>query len=151
MLYRHSIVLSLYVLARCLYLSGTRICSEFSCYLLVETVQSWDAAKDHCESLGGFLADIKSQEEQEFLDKTLLSKSSIASDNVWIGGTDCEEEGVFVWLDGTSVASGYVNWIPGDPNNGLNAEHCMETFRYHNNKWNDKKCSEQRASICEFK
>lgn len=30
--------------------------------------------------------------------------------SVWIGGSDEQEEGKFMWVDGTAVDDGYHNW-----------------------------------------
>ncbi|XP_045181956.2 ladderlectin-like [Mercenaria mercenaria] len=120
--------------------AGTRTCSKFSCYLLVQTVQIWNAAKEHCALLGGFLADIKSQEEQEFLSKTLLNNSDVP-DNIWIGGRNREGGDVFFWLDGTSI--GYENWYPGEGS----GKKCMMIWDH---KWHDRVCNHQASSICEF-
>ncbi|XP_045180757.2 ladderlectin-like [Mercenaria mercenaria] len=132
--------------------AATRTCSKFACYLFVQTNQTWDAAKDHCASLGGFLADIRSQEEQEFLSNTVLSSSNgeyVPDTSIWIGGTNGIEEGVFAWLDGTLVS--YENWEPGEPSSYDSRQNCITIKSGSNNKWNDVKCRKQKPSICEFK
>jgi len=42
----------------------------------------------------------------------------------WIGLTDVDEEGQFIWLDGS--AAEYTNWNSGEPNNWSGNENCTE-------------------------
>ena len=42
---------------------------------------------------------------------------------IWIGATDEETEGQWVW-DSTGDVINFNNWAVGDPNNGNRNEHC---------------------------
>lgn len=80
-------------------------------YKTYETGTTWTDAKAYCESLGGHLATITSQEENTFI-------STITPNNYYfIGATDKEEEGKWQWVTGESWQ--YSNWDSGEPNNGL--------------------------------
>ena len=61
-----------------------------------------DASAD-CEDLGGTLASILSAKENEFLTK------AFGGEDFWIGGNDEDEEGTFVWEDGSIFC--YTNWL----------------------------------------
>ncbi len=41
-----------------------------------------------------------------------------AGGQIWLGGLDMNLDNNHRWLDGSLVASGYMNWYPGDPHNG---------------------------------
>ena len=81
---------------------------SYACYFGCE---SWEQARDYCESVGGHLATISSQEENDALYAFALS---CGYDNVYIGYSDIDSEGVWKWVSGEE--SDYTNWNPGEPN-----------------------------------
>ena len=60
---------------------------------------TWQQAKDDAEARGGRLAIIRDAADYSDL-------QSKATNNVWVGATDVEQDGVWKWLDGTSVTAG---------------------------------------------
>lgn len=72
----------------------------------------------------------------------------------WIGGSDIQVEGVFVW-DGTSegVNRDVKYWFPGQPDDGQGLEDCV-VFKYDdvadNYKFNDIPCTANKTFLCEF-
>ncbi len=48
--------------------------------------------------------------------------------NYWIGLTDLDVEGTFVWQSNSEEAS-YTHWYPGEPNNFDGQEHCTLLVR----------------------
>ena len=79
-------------------------------YLVFDEVEdlSWQSAKLACEALGGHLAVITSKEEAEFINQ--LANGAY----LFLGATDQEEEGTWVWIDGSEWS--YTNWYPDQPN-----------------------------------
>ncbi|XP_053381795.1 CD209 antigen-like, partial [Mercenaria mercenaria] len=71
-----------------------------SCYLLSSTDRSWTDARDDCNRTGGFLVEIGSAGENEFL----LTVNAY----FWIGLSDATTEGTFTWTRSESIVS-YVN------------------------------------------
>ncbi len=63
---------------------------------------------------------------------------------LWIGLTDLDQEGVWVWADGSTPD--YLNWNGGEPNNAGN-EDCVQL--YPSGAWNDINCATPYAVICE--
>ena len=57
----------------------------------------------------------------------------------WIGGTDKEKEGCWVWSDGSPLV--WTEWYPGQPDNYDSDEHCM-SISDSDAKMNDLKCDE---------
>uniref|UniRef100_A0A3B1IH84 C-type lectin domain-containing protein n=1 Tax=Astyanax mexicanus TaxID=7994 RepID=A0A3B1IH84_ASTMX len=92
------------------------------------------------ERKGADLVIINSQMEQRFIDEKF--------GQAWIGLTDHDSEGVWKWVDGSSMTYGY--WRRGEPN-GVGDEDCVESG--HNNEktwsWNDLSCTIERRWICE--
>jgi hypothetical protein len=74
---------------------------------------SWTMARDGAVSLGGYLACIGDQDENEFV-KSLLPGPPW--NNAAIGGYEKNGEGDWQWVDGIT-AWGYTNWNSGEPNN----------------------------------
>ncbi|XP_034257720.1 macrophage mannose receptor 1-like [Pantherophis guttatus] len=74
-----------------------------------EEKKNWSDARAHCRNLGGNLASIPSKNVQAFLTVQLKS----ASGNTWIGLTDKNWYGHFVWTDGSGVY--FTNWAKGSP------------------------------------
>ncbi|XP_045174068.2 uncharacterized protein LOC123535454 [Mercenaria mercenaria] len=108
--------------------------------------QNWDAAQETCSSIGGYLIDITSPEEQNFIEENLRNDYTTGFHCYWTGGKLMD--GVFQWLDGTSVNS-YTNWNPGDPCY-CSAEQCLGIDISFNYKWNDKPCTWSCNPLCEI-
>ena len=81
---------------------------SFGCFFGCST---WEEARDQCEGMGGHLAVITSQEEDEAL---FAFTRYCGYDNVYIGYSDIEEEGNWQWVTGET--SDYSNWNEGEPN-----------------------------------
>ncbi len=96
-------------------------------YILITDLQTWINAKIDCESRGGHLVTITSQEENDFV------TNLIKSDTVWIGFTDESIEGSWHWITGESVT--YTNWGQNEPNDDIGEENHaeMDSSGY----WND--------------
>jgi serine/threonine-protein kinase len=96
---------------------------------------TWHAAQKKCAELGGRLAEVRSEEENEFLVNMLMGKEP---DGFWLGATDEAQEGRWLWSDGSPVT--YVNWDADQPNNiGEGGEHyLMLLVTTHTGKWWDQ-------------
>ena len=96
---------------------------------------TWHAARKKCAEMGGRLAEVRSEEENEFLVKMLMGK---VPDGFWLGATDEVQEGRWLWSDGSPVT--YVNWDADQPNNfGDGGEHyLMLLITIHTGKWWDQ-------------
>ena len=80
-----------------------------SLYTIVDG-PSWIKAEANSVALGGHLASIASQEEQDYVYNNLNTYG-------FIGLTDQDVEGAWKWSDGTPYA--YSNWSPGNPDNAI--------------------------------
>ncbi|CAH3140680.1 unnamed protein product, partial [Porites evermanni] len=112
-----------------------------SCYKIVSSQLSWNAAKKACEKLGSTLAMVKSQGEQQALSHKI-------SNTVWMGlHRDPKDTSRWLWVDGTRAT--YTNWRTGEPNNVGENEGCgMIWPASHNWEWNDGPCSSSLPYIC---
>lgn len=112
-------------------------------YALLTDTCYWFDAYSRCESLGGHLITITSEEEQSFISSLLETVQH--SSPTWIGGyTDGE---IWRWVTGETFE--YTHWTKGNPDNADG----NEWFAYLYNKqfeWNDYPPTRNFAYICEF-
>ena len=91
------------LIENCTYVSslvGKEMTFEGHRYMIVEKKTDWDEAKTRCESNGGHLVTITSEEEQKFVERLLGRK------NAWIGAYKDEDE----WKWVTQEKMDYVKW-----------------------------------------
>ena len=69
------------------------------------TYMRWNTAKAYCDSIGGYLVCINSEEEERIIEKLLESGNR---DYYWTGATDQYVEGDWTWI--TSQEMSYKNW-----------------------------------------
>lgn len=102
-------------------------------YVIIEQTMTWEEAVDYCASLGGNIAVITSQEENDALYAYMLE---LGYESAYIGLTDSAEEGIWVWASGEE--SDYRNWHDDEPN-GENADedYAMFYYKYDDGTWND--------------
>ncbi len=106
---------------------------EYQFFDFPDVITSWEAAKKYCESLGGHLAIISSQEENDFLYQAMTEQHYR---NAYFGITDEENEGVWKCVDGSDPV--YTNWHEGEPNQeNENEDYGMFYWKYDDGTWND--------------
>ena len=79
------------------------------CYQFVDVERSWNDARDDCRSKGGFLVEVLDQATQDFLVNSLQSLGW-SHHGVWIGGTDHDVEGKWVWDTGEGLDVELCGW-----------------------------------------
>ncbi|XP_058959559.2 uncharacterized protein [Pocillopora verrucosa] len=101
----------------------------------------WTEAQELCREVQSNLVSIHSIEEQSFI-RRLSGRSSF-----WIG---LEFEREWQWSDRSRLS--YLNWSPGEPNNGGRGrpEKCA-MFSGRGKNWNDYPCDSKFAYICKMK
>ncbi|XP_059210528.1 ladderlectin-like, partial [Centropristis striata] len=114
------------------------------CFLYVPRALNWAQAERNCQSLGANLASVYRAEEDHELQR-MIRDVTHGHPRTWIGGSDAEMTGVWLWSDGTPFRFSY--WCSGEPNNQGN-EHCVEMNVGDNKCWNDLKCDTNRPSVC---
>lgn len=121
-----------------------------SCYHISENVQTWEESRLDCLSKGADLVIINSKEEHKFINSF--------KGTVWIGLTDQETEGIWKWVDGTTLSEENAYWRIGL--DGGSKENCAilrsnwvsyEVFGWSDNGWSDKRCQRKYLWICEKK
>ena len=112
------------------------ISSGGTCYsYFTSTGINWADARLQCIARSSDIATITSLEENSLL----LSLTS--GSNCWIGINDRDNEGTFIWADGT--VSTYTRWNSGEPNDAGGNEDCTEI--YSTSYWNDQQCTDSSS------
>ncbi|CAJ1059443.1 galactose-specific lectin nattectin-like [Xyrichtys novacula] len=93
------------------------------CFLFVREQKSWSDAEDDCIDRGGNLASVRDSNQYQSLQEMIYTATG-EHQQAWLGGYDAAEEGCWLWSDGTMYD--FDDWGPGQPNNYLKSQHCME-------------------------
>ncbi|XP_062618052.1 secretory phospholipase A2 receptor-like [Saccostrea cucullata] len=127
-----------------------------SCYLFVTHLQeNWSEATSMCTELGGYLVEIESAQEDNFLKNYAIHQLQIqpggqfGNGSFWIGGTDMLVEGNWFWLS-TKQPFVYTDWYATskEPNGGIR-ENCAHLGSHVHFHWNDADCHLLYNFICE--
>jgi outer membrane protein OmpA-like peptidoglycan-associated protein len=114
-------------------------------YIFVDNPSYWHPAKQRCEETGGYLVILDDTDEY-------TAMTTICAGTTWIGLTDEEVEGRFVWVDGTRLK--YPHWASGEPNNGRDCVFYPENYvclwERADYLWNDAATVSANHFICEY-
>ncbi len=96
--------------------SGSRVASEpecrfglgwiyhgGNCYLITSYHEMYDNAVAACESVGAYMADVLSEDEENFLKSVLDAVNPKDGTDYFLGGTDVDGDGNMVWLSGKNI------------------------------------------------
>nr|CAD7438675.1 unnamed protein product [Timema bartmani] len=110
--------------------------------------KSWDEAEATCQSEGGHLVVIDSEEEALYVLGLFPSQEGEVKGSHY-GVRDNEQDGSFVTIYGNPLSeTGYERWARGQPDDDNGAEFCIELIR--NGEFNDEPCSKELPFICEI-
>ena len=108
-----------------------------SCYHVIDTpTLKWSDARTTCQNLGGDLAIIRSQDENNFV-RDLITQQTVPDRGAWLG-LYRKADDMFYWIDDTPLAGQYSAWASGEPNS--NNEKCGHIYKA-SGKWNDIPCN----------
>jgi len=135
------------------------------CYLFEATsIALWTTAQQRCQAAGGNLAKINNNFEQQFIHTQMTDRNEFPVGegwDYWIGLVKDKEqepqegEYYFKWVDGSEfLPDMYTHWNDGEPNDWDGIEDCVEVYRRNGESrdgyWNDVRCDETRAYVCEI-
>ena len=115
-------------------------------YALIRKNMTWNEARIYCESVGGYLVTITSEEEQKFINDNILVMSG---NHVWIGGFTYDSLKDFQWV--TDEEMDYTNWNSGEPNFITEKRiHIYDSQGDLKGKWNNEPENCRYWFICEW-
>ena len=110
-----------------------------------EAADSWEEAKEFCETAGGKLAVINDAEENEFVYKYM---TECGFKSAYFGLSDPNKDGTWSWADGSELT--YSNWHSGEPSS-QNEMYGMYYYKFSDGTWNDGVWGDNTtAFICEW-
>uniref|UniRef100_A0A096MH78 C-type lectin domain-containing protein n=1 Tax=Poecilia formosa TaxID=48698 RepID=A0A096MH78_POEFO len=123
--------------------------SEFNgrCLRYFSVPVTWATAQKNCVSLQANLASVHNIDEFDEIQRLLMAATNEYK-AIWIGGSDAEEVGTWLWSDGSPFH--FSHWCPGEPNNGGSRgdQHCLEMNDRGSTCWDDQQCYEVRPFVC---
>ncbi|XP_039677801.1 ladderlectin-like [Perca fluviatilis] len=119
------------------------------CFLYVPTrAMTWAKAERDCQSLGGNLESVHNIQEYQEIQK-LIATTSHESKETWIGGSNAQEDSIWLWSDGSRFI--YVNWCAAEPDNYQGRQHCLQ-MNYSDGKCcDDVECFALHPFVCSKK
>jgi len=112
-------------------------------FALIREHRSWLLAQRRCEDLGGHLATFKTPEQREVVMKLIQE----AKESVWLGASDAEEEGKWLWVTGDPVAEQEVSSWSLDNRNDVQHWLC---YWYEGMRLDDGYGGERWYFVCEW-
>ncbi|KAJ8395533.1 hypothetical protein AAFF_G00032670 [Aldrovandia affinis] len=109
------------------------------CYYFSTELKNWNDSRSDCLKQGADLVIIESKEEQEFITKN-------TGYGYWIGLSDSETEGTWLWVDGTPLQKDKAFWMTGEPDDA----DCVATVWVWGGGWYDAHCDVHRRSVCKI-
>ena len=113
-------------------------------YKVFSTKMTWEQAKAYCDSVGGHLATVTSETENE-LCYALFEESGVS--NCYLGGEDLEIDGDWNWV--TGEAWEYNSCHEGEPT-GKEQNVLAYWDNYGNGFWDDIASGQSAVFMCEW-
>ncbi|CAH1272632.1 TNR [Branchiostoma lanceolatum] len=116
--------------------------------VFTDAPKTYTKARAACTKEGATLGILKDQETHDFV--VSLRNLQAPNRKVWIGLNDKENEGSFVWEDGSPMG-GFSPWYPGQPGRTENPG-CVFISPQgapHPNQWGDRNCTRKSGYVCQ--
>uniref|UniRef100_A0A452GX74 Macrophage mannose receptor 1 n=1 Tax=Gopherus agassizii TaxID=38772 RepID=A0A452GX74_9SAUR len=109
--------------------------------------KSWLEARDFCREIGGDLAAINSEEEQQVIQHSIVDKE-LSFRPFWIGLFCLDPDEGFFWSDSSPMR--YKNWYNAEPNNEHGIEYCGTVNEEFSMNWINTHCEHFNDCICQI-
>ncbi|XP_024144071.1 type-2 ice-structuring protein isoform X2 [Oryzias melastigma] len=128
-------------------LSSTEAWSDLDgrSFLFVKKNLTWIEAEKNCQSMKANLASVHSEKEYRFIQELVIATTGNSTLS-WIGGSDCHQNNLWIWSDGTVFS--FTMWSPRQPDNLNGIQSCIQINFGKTLNWDDTACFHFRTSIC---
>jgi len=111
------------------------------CFLFDYTkALNWRDAQEVCESMGGFLAEVKTEEQAMLLTSLAVVQESILGISAWwVGLTEQGHQGRWVWQHSVEDTT-YTNWAPDYPDYTNTEDDCVVMASRDSFMWSNTDC-----------
>ena len=106
------------------------------------TAAIWVDAQQYCSSLGSRLMEVRTQEDYDRAQQIRSEKGG----NIWLGGSDIADEGVWIWNSNGEGINMDQFWMINQPDNFTVSEDCIEITGVG---FNDSRCAKIVSFVCE--
>ncbi|XP_041636037.1 type-2 ice-structuring protein-like isoform X2 [Cheilinus undulatus] len=113
------------------------------CYLYVSSPLTWAQAERNCQAKGGNLVSVHSNGENHLV-QWLIVTYTHKYGQTWLGGSDAQQEGIWLWSDGSVFNYRY----HGGFDNAHHRQHCLQTNWGVHKYWDDIECWTMLPSVC---
>ncbi|XP_024143279.1 type-2 ice-structuring protein isoform X1 [Oryzias melastigma] len=114
------------------------------CFRYIPVLQTWSRAERDCRSKGATLASVHDIQEYHEIQRLILTATH-SYQETWIGGSDAQEEGLWLWSDGSAFH--YTNWCGSHINHGRNWN-CLRMNHSGGKCWDDYTCQTRLPYVC---
>lgn len=111
------------------------------CYYFSKSTRNWNDSVTACQEVGAQLVVVENDEE-----KTFLSAISKDKGSAWMGLSDPKREGMWQWVDGSSLSDSFKKYQKKKENDKGEGEVCAEVT---GDFWTTDKCELEKFWICE--
>lgn len=101
-------------------------------YRMYKGVPRWVEAEAFCRALGGHMATLTSEEENQFVHSYMWNGGFTTA---YFGLEDEERDHTWEWVSGEPVE--YTNWDPGEPSYSGRERYGMYFYKHTTGTWND--------------
>ena len=101
-------------------------------YRMFKGVHRWVEAEAFCRALGGHMATLTSEEENQFVHSFMWNEGFTTA---YFGLEDEERDHTWEWVSGEPVE--YTNWDPGEPSYSGRERYGMYFYKHTTGTWND--------------
>lgn len=117
-------------------------------YKVLPGIRIWEDAKTECIQNNGYLLEIHSEEEANFVETNIFGTESCTGPIYWLGGI--KNSSKVTWVTSKSEVpvqpeQGYSKWSPGEPTLDITGFDCM---LWMSTGWKVYTCNEPKCTIC---
>ena len=119
------------------------------CYQIFNETRSWSEARTHCNLKGGYLLELYTPSELDYVTK-LLTFSDTTQKSFWLGASDHGSPKIFLWNVSEREPSFHISWAPGFPAERSSKTTCTLMLNDDNYTWINTECYEEANYICKL-